>query len=123
MGGVTLGPAGAAFACPDSPPVLFVSSETIMTLRYDVIADREAETMRPRDEIRRAEAEAGRGRQGRRWTNEVQILRKMVRTSAAWNSIAVALQRSPGAVRMRAGHFAGAPRRAPSPSADEAEEE
>jgi hypothetical protein len=130
VGGVTLIPAGVAFACShDQPPAVFVPLETVMTLRYGVIADREAETMRPRDEIaiRRAAAEAGRGRQGRRWTNdEVQILRKMVRTSADWNSIAFALHRSPCAVHARADLFASAPRRAansPSSSADEGEDE
>jgi hypothetical protein len=97
-----------------------------MALRYDVIADREEETMRPLDEteIRRGEAEAGRERQGRRWTiDELQILRTMVRTPADWNLIGVALRRSPGAVQARAGRFASAPRRTPSSSADEGEDE
>jgi hypothetical protein len=47
VGDVTLIP-----ACDhDDPPVVFVHVETIMTLRYDVMADREAEITRPWDEI------------------------------------------------------------------------
>jgi hypothetical protein len=101
VGGVTLIPAGVAFAWSHLyPPVVFVPLETVMTLSYDVIADPEAETMRPWDEneIRRDEAEAGRERQGSGWRNdEVQILLRMVRICADWNSIGVALHRSPGA--------------------------
>jgi hypothetical protein len=119
-------PAGVAFACSrDYPPVVFVPLETIMTLRDDVIADRQAEITRPWDEIeiRRGEAEAGRERQGLRWTDaEVHILQRMVRTSADWCSIGVALHRSPGAVQTRADRFASALRRAPS-FADEGEDE
>jgi hypothetical protein len=67
VGGRTLIPAGVAFACShDEPPVVFVPFETIMTLCYDVIADREAEIMRPWDEIEilRGGAEADLERMG-----------------------------------------------------------
>jgi hypothetical protein len=47
----------------------------------------------------------------------------MVRRPADWNSIGVALQRGPDAVQTRADRFASAPRRAPSSSADEGEDE
>jgi hypothetical protein len=97
-----------------------------MTLGHDVIADREAETMKWWDEIeiRRGEAEAGLERQGRRWTDaEVQIKRGMVGRSAGWNSIGVAFQRRPAAVQVRAGRFASAPRRATPSSDDEGEDE
>jgi hypothetical protein len=98
-GGVVLIPAGVPFECdPIDLPVVCVDLDTVMERQYDVIADREAETGRPWDEV-----DANQERRGRRWTpDEEELLLAMEDANEDWNDIAVRLGRSVGAAKARA---------------------
>ena len=70
-GGIKLIPAGIRFQCSQSVEnFVFVPWETFLTLQYDVITDREAETGMAWDHLEGRGAGLADGRSRKRWTIE-----------------------------------------------------